>query len=478
MSGKNFDIEDKEQKGPEDINVAIDELLERAPNFGALLSNLKREKSKKIPTAGVHWNGTRYELSWNPDFWKLCPLEQQVGILKHECYHIFMKHQDRREDHIDGNVPQSQNDLNELDEKEKKEIQQKLNKWNIAADMAINPFIQEFAELLEEDKKKDDDEEKTLEGIVIPEKADLPKDRTSEYYYDNLPEDVGEPPEIAAVILPDDVDPEDLMDEDADIQGTGCSVSADVEDEVEAKGSGDGDDSDEGQPEQDSSGEDGEGGDDGEESDGKGDGDIDEDRLKDSKLKEAVVEGGGSDQGEHPGEYKTTIDDLTPDDSGFPWQSYVARFFRKCGDIHLKSRMKFVDDRYNCRPAIRAERRLKLLAGVDTSGSVEQWYIEKAFGMVDPLTHFADVDIVQCDTSIRDVQEYNGQLPDIVGRGGTKFQPIFEYYEENKKSYSGIVYFTDGFARYPKEKPYQVLWIYPADNHDKCSWGMTAAVDR
>lgn len=467
MSEDLFEKKEVEPKGPRNIGPSVNELLDRNSNFGALLSNLKRKSSRRIPTAGVCWEDNRFILKWNPDFWELCPLEQQVGILKHECYHIFMKHLRRRKDKID--IPENEKEFNKLDKQEKREVQKKANKWNIATDMAINPFIKELQDIDED-------------NFVMPGDYDLPKDRTAEWYYDSLPEDVGEPPQMAKMILPDDVDLDDIMDEDADTEGTGCSVAIDVESEAEDSGGGEGEDEgeDEGGDEEEDGGGGGESQEDGEGEDkGKGAGDIDEDRLKDSQLKEAVKKGGGSGRGTHPGQYKTSIDDLEPGIGDFPWQAYVKRFFRKCGDIHLKSRMKFKDRRYKCRPAIRAERRLQLLAGIDTSGSVEQWYIEKALSLIDPLVHYADVTIIQCDTQIREETEYDGKsMPDIKGRGGTDFMPVFNYYEENQSNYSGVIYFTDGYAPYPDKKSYPVLWIYPESGYDKCNWGMTTVVER
>ena len=47
----------------------------------------------------------------------------------------------------------------------------------------------------------------------------------------------------------------------------------------------------------------------------------------------------------------------------------------------------------------------------------------------------------------------------IIGRGGTDFQCVINYYEKHSE-YQGLIIFTDGYASYPKiSKPKQILWI-------------------
>ena len=52
-------------------------------------------------------------------------------------------------------------------------------------------------------------------------------------------------------------------------------------------------------------------------------------------------------------------------------------------------------------------------------------------------------------------------LDTIKGRGGTNFQPAFDFFEEHKSEYSGLIIFTDGEGNIPVQKysNNNILWI-------------------
>jgi len=48
----------------------------------------------------------------------------------------------------------------------------------------------------------------------------------------------------------------------------------------------------------------------------------------------------------------------------------------------------------------------------------------------------------------------------IKGRGGTSFEPVFDYIRENKMFPDVLIYLTDGYALVSLEKPpYPVIWV-------------------
>ena len=47
----------------------------------------------------------------------------------------------------------------------------------------------------------------------------------------------------------------------------------------------------------------------------------------------------------------------------------------------------------------------------------------------------------------------------VLGRGGTEFDPVLEYFNANLKKYTSLVYFTDGEC-YARVKPRgNTLWV-------------------
>ena len=54
----------------------------------------------------------------------------------------------------------------------------------------------------------------------------------------------------------------------------------------------------------------------------------------------------------------------------------------------------------------------------------------------------------------------------IHGRGGTDFQPVIDYYNENQRKFSCLMYFTDGEAYAPDNAKGSILWVL-SSNGDK-----------
>lgn len=73
----------------------------------------------------------------------------------------------------------------------------------------------------------------------------------------------------------------------------------------------------------------------------------------------------------------------------------------------------------------------------------------------------------------------------VIGRGGSDFQPVFDYFRTSKTHYDGIIIFTDGYADEPiitGRKP-KVLWIFSDKQCEKVNaerlrqWGMCCVIE-
>ena len=106
-----------------------------------------------------------------------------------------------------------------------------------------------------------------------------------------------------------------------------------------------------------------------------------------------------------------------------------------------------------------------LLIAVDVSGSISDEVLRHFYSVIGKIFKYGieHVDVVQFDCSLSEVQSFEKAKKriDIVGRGGTNFQPIFDYVHKNIK-YDGLIIFTDGYAPKPK-KPKgfktKVVWV-------------------
>ncbi len=110
---------------------------------------------------------------------------------------------------------------------------------------------------------------------------------------------------------------------------------------------------------------------------------------------------------------------------------------------------------------------------IDTSESVSgdlvRRFLRHTFSILKSSEAFArDVNIhliqcdakVQADTKIRNLRDVDKMMEGFVvrGFGGTDFRPAFDYVEQLRrrgefKNLKGLIYFTDGFGRFPEKTP-------------------------
>jgi predicted metal-dependent peptidase len=117
--------------------------------------------------------------------------------------------------------------------------------------------------------------------------------------------------------------------------------------------------------------------------------------------------------------------------------------------------------RYTENPGLKIKMRQHMLLAIDTSGSVSN---EELMEFMNEIHHIykagVDITIVQCDTHIRSIEPYKGKHEmNVVGRGGTYFDPVLEYYNENINKYTSLVYFTDGECNASVKPKGKVLWV-------------------
>ena len=107
----------------------------------------------------------------------------------------------------------------------------------------------------------------------------------------------------------------------------------------------------------------------------------------------------------------------------------------------------------------------KLLVGVDVSGSVTSKTLQAFYSVIARFFKYGieTIDTIQFDTTLKELETFKKASKEIkiTGRGGTNFQPIFDYIREHRQ-YDGLIIFTDGYAPAPNvDFPMRtkVLWI-------------------
>jgi len=107
----------------------------------------------------------------------------------------------------------------------------------------------------------------------------------------------------------------------------------------------------------------------------------------------------------------------------------------------------------------------RLLVAVDVSGSIDDRTLCNFYGVINRFFRYGidQIDCAQFDCALGPVKPLRkaSRTIEITGRGGTSFQPIFDYVKENNV-YDGIIILTDGGAAHPvvdDSITAKVLWI-------------------
>ena len=174
-------------------------------------------------------------------------------------------------------------------------------------------------------------------------------------------------------------------------------------------------------------------------------------------AKEQTVKKRGTVPGEIDG--LIVIEEITK--AKFDWRGYIRRFTGVSTKVFTKKIRRKENRRYEDNPGLKIKMRQHMLLAIDTSGSVSDTELAEFMNEIHHIYKAGvDITIVQCDTSIKSIEPYRGKNEiNVLGRGGTEFDPVLDYYNANLKKYTSLVYFTDGEC-YTSVKPKsKVLWV-------------------
>ena len=161
--------------------------------------------------------------------------------------------------------------------------------------------------------------------------------------------------------------------------------------------------------------------------------------------------------GNLPGNVKSLLEQMMEKKKPqLPWKVILKRFVAKTMNSNTRFTMKRFSKRFGTRPGLKKEKQLHLLLAIDSSGSVSDEEFIKFFKEIDGIARSnAMVTVVECDAGVNNSYPYKpGQPISRTGYGGTSFDPVFRWINENKMSrrIDGVLYLTDGYASPPSIK--------------------------
>ncbi len=116
----------------------------------------------------------------------------------------------------------------------------------------------------------------------------------------------------------------------------------------------------------------------------------------------------------------------------------------------------------------------KVMAVIDTSGSITKQLLDTISGELTSLAKSYEVLVVECDCRIHRVYLFKSNgIKDVVGRGGTDFRPPLEVRFLAKHRPDVVMYFTDGMGPGPRVQPrVPLVWCLTANGQQPVPWGL------
>jgi predicted metal-dependent peptidase len=148
------------------------------------------------------------------------------------------------------------------------------------------------------------------------------------------------------------------------------------------------------------------------------------------------------------------------------WKRLLRLFASTNGRSYVAHTMKRISKRYGTRPGIKIKRLWKIAVVIDTSGSIDKVTLQLFINEINHIYRCgADITLIQCDSAVQEVITYKPSMTVTVkGGGGTNFDPVLELINKSKNNYSGVIYFTDGYAPSPTVKIKQsLIWVITPD---------------
>lgn len=146
------------------------------------------------------------------------------------------------------------------------------------------------------------------------------------------------------------------------------------------------------------------------------------------------------------------------------WKTLFNRFVGSTITTEIKQTKKRPNFRFEDAPSNRYKNKVKIVVGVDSSGSVSERELEEFFGQIKHMWKAGvKVDVCIWDTNVHLEYEYKGENKfERVCQGGTYASSFIEYVNKHKrkKNWTCAINLTDGYIENePAKCKLPMLWV-------------------
>ena len=140
------------------------------------------------------------------------------------------------------------------------------------------------------------------------------------------------------------------------------------------------------------------------------------------------------------------------------WKRELNRFINRATIVKMSLTRKRPNRRYALYEGNKNIYKLKVLVGLDTSGSIDNETLSMFFGQIERIRSMGlDIHIAECDCKLGNTYKYKKPPKSVSGRGGTCFKPVFAFAKKNKPDV--VIYLTDGYADKNWKNKTPTLWV-------------------
>ena len=194
-------------------------------------------------------------------------------------------------------------------------------------------------------------------------------------------------------------------------------------------------------------------------------------------IKTVTIDANTQNRGKFPGGLAGAIKAML-EPPVITWQQEIRRFVgsiaagKKDSIFRRKRNQPFRLDLKGKLP----DKEVEIVCAIDTSGSMSDSVIAEVMKEIFAITKVVKtkITIVECDATINKVYQAGCPeevQPDVLGRGGTEFSPVFKWMEEENKKDAILIYCTDGYGEYQLDQSIKItgqgfIWLLTEHKDD------------
>lgn len=182
-------------------------------------------------------------------------------------------------------------------------------------------------------------------------------------------------------------------------------------------------------------------------------------RVQVENTIESIAEEVSKSQGNVPTEINNLIKGFVKPKPVFNYTKYIRNYIGNSTKYMIGTSKLRENQRFPGQPKVILKTTAKILVLIDESGSVSQTELNDFLNEIHHMSKNIDIEIHPFDTQVMKEVKYSkrGEFK-RTNCGGTSFTAAVDFYNENPK-YNSCIIFTDGHAEQPPVCHKKLLWV-------------------